>query len=109
VLGSGRQAFAFLIERDGFLFESPITWYAAERKWQLSSSYERRNYHFDRPIREDCLFCHSNRVDRDPTALNCYRPPIFHGYAIGCERCHGPGEIQVRRSKITDGRPLTRA
>ncbi len=107
VLGSGRQAFAFLIERDGFLFESPITWYAAERKWQLSPSYERRNYHFDRPILEDCLFCHTNRVERASSALNRYRPPIFHGYAIGCERCHGPGEIHVGRSKVIDGQDLS--
>jgi len=107
VLGSGRQAFAFLIERDGFLFESPITWYAGERKWQLSPSYERRNYHFDRPILEDCLFCHTNRVERASSALNRYRSPIFHGYGIGCERCHGPGEIHVRRSQVIDGQDLS--
>jgi Flp pilus assembly protein TadD len=107
VLGSGRQAFAFLIERDGFLFESPITWYAAERKWQLSPSYERRNYHFQRPILEDCLFCHTNRVERASSALNRYRSPIFHGCAIGCERCHGPGEIHIRRSQVVDGRDVS--
>ena len=27
VLGSGRQAVAYLIERDGFLFQSPINWF----------------------------------------------------------------------------------
>jgi len=107
VLGSGRQAFAFLIERDGFLFESPITWYAGERKWHLSPSYERRNYHFDRPILEDCLFCHTNRVERASSALNRYRSPIFHGYGIGCERCHGPGEIHVGRSEVIDGQDLS--
>src|SRR5438046_2529800 len=26
VLGSGSQGFSYLIERDGFLFQSPITW-----------------------------------------------------------------------------------
>ena len=30
-IGSGRQAFSYLIERDGFLFESPITWYTHDR------------------------------------------------------------------------------
>jgi hypothetical protein len=106
-LGSGRQAFAFLIERDGFLFESPITWYARERKWHLSPGYERRNYHFDRPILEDCLFCHTNRVERASSALNQYQAPIFHGYGIGCERCHGPGETHIQRSKVVDGQDLT--
>jgi hypothetical protein len=28
VLGAGRQGFSYLIERDGFLFQSPISWYA---------------------------------------------------------------------------------
>ncbi len=106
-LGAGRQAFAFLIERDGFLFESPITWYARERKWDLSPGYERKNDHFDRPILEDCLFCHTNRVERASSALNRYRAPIFHGYGIGCEWCHGPGELHVRGTQIVDGRDLT--
>jgi hypothetical protein len=106
-LGSGRQAFAFLIERDGFLFESPITWYAREKKWHLSPGYERRNYHFDRPILEDCLFCHTNRVKRASSALNQYEAPIFHGYGIGCERCHGPGELHIGRPEVVDGQDMT--
>lgn len=28
---------------------------------------------------------------------NRYRQPIFQGHAIGCERCHGPGELHVRK------------
>src|SRR5207244_1532577 len=40
VLGSGRQGLAYLIERDGFLFESPITWYPRKQRWDLSPGYE---------------------------------------------------------------------
>lgn len=108
VLGSGRQAYSFLIERDGFLFQSPITWYARVRRWDLSPNYELRNYHFDRPILSDCLFCHTNRVERaEGGAINRYRAPIFHGFGIGCERCHGPGERHIREQKVVDGRDLT--
>ena len=52
VIGSGEQAMAFLIERgEGYLFESPITWYAAKQRWGLSPGYEKDNPHFERPIK----------------------------------------------------------
>jgi tetratricopeptide (TPR) repeat protein len=96
VVGSGRQAFSYLIERDGFLFESPITWYSKDRRWGLSPSYETRNQHFERPILPECVFCHANRVEPVTGVVNRYRTPIFQGHAIGCERCHGPGELHTR-------------
>ena len=107
MLGSGRQAYSYLVERDGFLTESPITWYARDRKWNLSPSYEIRNQHFNRPIHPDCLFCHTNRVEHVAGPVNRYRPPTFHGYGIGCERCHGPGERHVKGSRVIDGRDVT--
>ena len=98
VIGSGRQAMAFLIERgDGYLFESPITWYSRKRKWGLSPGYENDNPHFERFVKPTCLFCHSNRFDHVEGTENRYRQPIFQGHAIGCERCHGPGELHVKR------------
>ena len=27
--------------------------------------------------------------------INHYKDPVFPGYSIGCERCHGPGELHV--------------
>ncbi|MFI5456371.1 MAG: cytochrome c3 family protein, partial [Isosphaerales bacterium] len=107
VIGSGRQGFSYLIERDGFLFESPITWYAKDRRWGLSPGYETRNHHFERPILAECLFCHANRAERVSSAINRYRTPIFQGHSIGCERCHGPGDLHVRRPTVVDGRDLT--
>jgi tetratricopeptide (TPR) repeat protein len=106
-IGSGRQACSFLIERDGFLFESPITWYAQDRHWGLSPGYEKRVSRFERPILAECLFCHANRVERVTSAVNRYQTPIFKGHAIGCERCHGPGELHIRQPKVVDGRDIT--
>ena len=107
VLGSGKQAISFLIDRGGYLFESPITWYIRERRWGLSPGYDERNRHFNRPILADCLFCHANRVDRVAGTVNRYREPIFHGHAIGCERCHGPGELHAGRPIMADGVDVT--
>ena len=92
-MGSGARAISYLVERDGRLFESPITWYTQTQKWDLSPGYERDNMHFERPIDPDCLYCHSNRVEPVPLSANRYNEPIFQGHAIGCERCHGPGEL----------------
>jgi predicted CXXCH cytochrome family protein len=103
VLGSGAQALGFLIDRGGFLFESPITYYVRERRWGLSPGYEQRNRHFHRPVLADCLFCHTNRVERVSGTVNRYNSPIFRGHAIGCERCHGPGELHLQRSMVVDG------
>src|SRR5262249_9073755 len=61
--GSGEQGVASLIERDGFLSQSPITWYSRERRWDLSPGYDKNNLHFDRAVMPDCLFCHANRVE----------------------------------------------
>ena len=106
VIGSGEQALAFLLERgDGHLFESPITWYSRKKKWDLSPGYEKDNLHFERFIKPACLFCHSNRFDHVPGTENQYRQPIFMGHAIGCERCHGPGELHISKPERRSGEP----
>jgi tetratricopeptide (TPR) repeat protein len=98
VIGSGQQAMAFLLERgDGYLFESPITWYSKKQKWGLSPGYENDNLHFERFVKPTCLFCHSNQFDHVEGTENRYRQPIFQGHAIGCERCHGAGELHVEK------------
>jgi hypothetical protein len=95
VVGSGRRGVSYLVDRDGYLFMSPITWYPQKRIWDLSPGYAATNLHFSRPIIAECLFCHSNQVSPEPDAPNHYRHPIFEGESIGCERCHGPGELHV--------------
>jgi Flp pilus assembly protein TadD len=107
VLGSGSQGIGYLIERDGFLFQSPISWYVRKQRWDLSPGYERINAHFDRPVVSTCLYCHANQVEPVAGTINRYRPPIFQGHAIGCERCHGPGELHVKRPLVVDGRDTT--
>jgi hypothetical protein len=106
-LGSGTRGVSFLVEHDGRLFQSPISWYTQKKKWDLSPGYEDRNVHFNRPIESYCLFCHANRVDPVKLSVNRYKEPVFQGDAIGCERCHGPGELHIKRQEDVDGRDLT--
>ncbi len=106
-LGSGRGGFAFLIEREGELYQSPISWYAQRKTWGLSPGYERQNVHFDRPINGSCLYCHANRARLVEHTVNRYEPPIFEGFTIGCERCHGPGEDHIAAPWPEGDRDLT--
>jgi len=100
-IGSGTQTFSFLVDHDGYLFESPIAWYSKVGAWGLSPGYQADNYHFQRPITSGCLYCHANQVDQIEGTLNRYRPPMFNGHAIGCERCHGPGEQHIKTPSPT--------
>ena len=97
ILGSGTRGRSYLVDHDGYLFQSPISWYSQANSWDLPPGYRTHNFHFTRPVTAECLFCHANRVQAAPDTINRFRPPIFQGYAIGCERCHGPGELHVRR------------
>ena len=107
VLGSGNQGSSFLIDHDGFLFQSAISWYAQQRRWDLSPGYQKNNAHFDRVVVSTCLYCHANRVEPVEGTINRYQTPIFRGHAVGCERCHGPGELHVKGTRVVDGRDMT--
>jgi hypothetical protein len=101
VIGSSVQDHAFLVERDDELFLSPISWDSQEQKWQLAPGYQKSNQHFDRKVGDDCLYCHSNRFEKSKG-----QPIRFDGLSIGCERCHGPGELHARDPKVSiDGTP----
>jgi hypothetical protein len=105
VLGSGTRGESYLVAQDGYVFQSPVSWYRQKGVWDLAPGYRERNEHFDRPVIPACLFCHCNRVEPVEGTINRYREPIFRGEAIGCERCHGPGELHVRRRQTAETAP----
>jgi Flp pilus assembly protein TadD len=99
-VGAGDQGRSYLINRDGFLFQAPASWFPRKQRWDLSPGYEDWNWHFGRPALSDCLFCHANYVQPLEGTVNRYKQPLFpRGAAIGCERCHGPGELHVARQE----------
>lgn len=106
VLGSGARGRSYLIERDGCLVQSPISWFSERRRWDLSPGYARTELHFERPAHAECLRCHSNHVEPVPGTLSRFESPTFRGHAIGCQRCHGPGELhdQAARAGNADER-----
>ena len=94
VIGSGTRGYSFLVEKGNGLYQSPIAWYTEEKRWDLAPGYHERNLQFDRPITTGCLFCHVNQIEPIEG-----KPPVIHGLTIGCERCHGPGELHVKAAQ----------
>lgn len=93
-MGSGTRGRSYLIDRGGYLFQSPISWYTQKNAWDLSPMFE-RIYPPDRVVEVACVFCHTNSANWVAGSRNHYHKPVFQGHAIGCERCHGPGELHV--------------
>jgi len=95
LVGSGRFSRTYLVDQEGTLTESPVTWFASLDRWEMSPGYEKKTRPtFDRVILFDCVYCHAGRLD-----LTGASPERFsiHETAIGCERCHGPGDLHVQR------------
>jgi hypothetical protein len=64
VVGSGAHFTMYLSKIDGFLVESPTTWYSAKPGWDMSPGYDDKfQLGFQREITADCLFCHAGRAD----------------------------------------------
>jgi predicted CXXCH cytochrome family protein len=97
LVGSGSYARTYLVEVDGFLHESPISWYDSRKSWGLSPGYDSRpTTSFERPVGVECLHCHTGRTEPVGDTLNRV---TFHEKAIGCESCHGPGSLHLERHR----------
>jgi predicted CXXCH cytochrome family protein len=93
LIGSGHHTRSYLIEQDGFLFESPLTWYESRKSWGMSPGYDRPNHRgFERAADATCLFCHVGRMEATDIGFQRF---TFPEQPIGCERCHGPGSLHV--------------
>jgi Tfp pilus assembly protein PilF len=116
-IGSGSRGRTYVVARGDALFQSPISWYSQGNRWDLSPGYLGNDSHFERPVTASCLYCHVDSVDPVRGTVNRYRRPHPNpppesgegrvgGHAIGCERCHGPGELHVdsrERGEVPDG------
>jgi len=96
VIGSGQQGHAYLIERPGMLYASPVNWYSKSHRWGLAPGYDPAGHQrFERRVSDGCLNCHAGRIADDPENQDRFVTPVFREISIGCERCHGPGEQHI--------------
>lgn len=93
IVGSGHQTRSYLLNRNGYLYEAPITWYVTRQLWDLSPGYaDGNNSRFSREIGEECLACHTGAFEAVEGSKNRYREVSL---GIDCERCHGPGAAHI--------------
>lgn len=93
VVGSGRHSLTYLVEDDGFLMESPVTWYRSKNAWGISPGYDTADQPgFERAAGAACLVCHAGRAEALDRSFHRMQ---VHEIAIGCENCHGPGSLHV--------------
>ncbi len=103
VVGSGRHSLTYLVEAEGFLVESPVSWYAAKKAWGMSPGYDAPDQPgFERAAGEGCLFCHAGRAEAAGASL--HRMHVTEP-AITCERCHGPGSLHAELRHVAGGPP----
>jgi hypothetical protein len=101
-IGSGTRGRSYLSNEDGILWQSPISWFSSNSHWDVSPGFDLGGGG-RRPIIADCMFCHVHSVEPVTSSINRYRQPLFtQQVSIGCERCHGPGEIHVRERAELD-------
>lgn len=98
-LGSGVNGYSFVVRRDSYLFEAPLSYYAKSAQWDLSPGYESADLGFSRPVAATCVGCHSGRARLIAGRDGLYDNVPFDELAIGCENCHGPGASHVAQVK----------
>lgn len=96
VVGSGQHTNSHMIERNGYLFQAPFTWYAQKGMLDFPPGFEDgNNTRFSRLIGLECTSCHNAMpTGFEKGSINKYSKVPG---AINCERCHGPGEVHVKR------------
>jgi Tetratricopeptide repeat len=107
VLGAGENGVGYIVQQGNYLFEAPLSYYTKSRTWELSPGYEFGDYGFHRAIPDACIICHSGRPQPVSDRRGLYKNPPFEELAIGCENCHGPGQLHV--AERTHGAPMPKS
>jgi len=105
IIGSGHHTNSHIYEKNGYLYQAPITFYTQQKIWDFAPGFAAGfNNRFDRLIGTECMNCHNSFCEQPKGAENKYD---WVADGIGCERCHGPGEVHLKLK--TDGEVIDTA
>ncbi len=94
IVGSGQHTNSHISNTNGYLHQMPLTFYTQKGTWDLPPGFENGyNSRFSRKIGLECMSCHNSLPEFVMGSENKFNAV---GKGIGCERCHGPGEIHVK-------------
>jgi tetratricopeptide (TPR) repeat protein len=101
VIGSGARGQSYLYWQGDSLYELPVSYWSAGRRWINSPGYADGTADFSRAVHPRCLECHLayiKPVTADPRINRYDQQSMVTG--ISCETCHGPGvdHISTMRS-----------
>jgi tetratricopeptide (TPR) repeat protein len=97
IIGSGHHTNSHLLERNGYVYQAPITFYTQKQKWDLPPGFEHGfNTRFTRLIGLECMSCHNAYPKFEKGSENKFS---FVSNGIDCERCHGPGALHVEEKQ----------
>lgn len=95
-VGSNNHSRGYITVQEDKLFQAPVCWDPTEEFWMFCPGFEFKNDHFAREASYSCLFCHNGRMELVEGERNQYQKVTL---GIGCERCHGPGELHVSHQR----------
>jgi hypothetical protein len=100
-IGSGTRGRSYLVMEGPLAWQSPISWFSTVKRWDVSPGFDLGTA-TQRPAVNTCLYCHVNQNEPVKDTINRYKEPLSAiQLSIGCERCHGPGEVHSKER--TDG------
>ena len=100
IVGSGQHTNSHIQNRNGYLHQLPFTYYTQKGILNLPPGFEKgNNSRFSRDLGLECISCHNSFPDMtEKSTIKFANMP----QGIGCERCHGPGELHVQQKLAGD-------
>jgi tetratricopeptide (TPR) repeat protein len=101
VVGSGSNLRYYIYDENGKFYQLPLAWYVHRKRWDFAPGYkEFINMRFSRFLGPMCLSCHNGHMEALSNSADRYQKPYPIG--IGCEACHGPGDLHSRQCEGED-------
>jgi Flp pilus assembly protein TadD len=106
-IGSGTRGRSYLVYDADSVWQSPVSWFSTKGRWDVSPGFDLGTA-TQRPTTTECLYCHVDQHEKISDTINRYQLPMSKlQLSIGCERCHGPGELHSLER--TQSKPLDAA
>jgi Tfp pilus assembly protein PilF len=95
-IGSGTRGRSYASLDEDSVWQAPMSWFTEKGCWDVSPGFNLGEA-TQRPIVHGCLYCHVNQSGWIEDSVNRYKLPVSKlQLSIGCERCHGPGELHAK-------------